>query len=180
MEKRYRIEGSIYYATSVIYNRLKIFVLPSFIIPIIDSLNYYRYQYSCRIIGYVIMPDHIHLLLFPQIEQAITDFMRDFKRFTSGRITRQAKVEGKKEWLNRFEQAGSETERAEYKVWQDSFWEQMIYSESFLKQKLDYIHLNPVRAGIVETSADYPYSSYRNYYHNDNQMIEIDNHWDRA
>jgi REP-associated tyrosine transposase len=177
MEKRYRIEGSIYYITSVIYNRLKIFVQPSFIIPIIDSLNYYRYQYSCKILGYVIMPDHIHLLIFPQMEAALTDFMRDFKRFTSGRITRQAKVEGKKEWVDRFEQAGSETERAEYKVWQDSFWEQMIYSENFLKQRLNYIHLNPVRAGMVKDAADYLYSSYRNYYLNDRQLIEIDDQW---
>ena len=178
MQKRYRIEGSIYYITSVVYNRLKIFTSPSFIIPIIDSLNYYRYQYSCKLIGFVIMPDHIHLLIFPQIEQAVTNFMRDFKRFTSGRITRQAKVEGKAEWIQAFENAGAATERAEYKVWQDSFWEQNIYTDKFLQQKLDYIHLNPVRAGIVESSTDYPYSSYQNYYLDDNRLIEIDNHWE--
>jgi REP element-mobilizing transposase RayT len=176
-EKRYRIEGSIYYITSVIYTRSKIFTRPSFVIPIIDSLNYYRYQYCCKIIGFVIMPDHIHLLIWPQEEEAVTDFMRDFKRFTSGRITRQAKVEGKTELIKKFEEAGIETERAEYKVWQDSFWEQSIYTEKFLKQKLDYIHLNPVRAGIVEAAEDYPYSSYRNYYLNDNQLMEIDSHW---
>jgi len=123
------------------------------------------------------MPDHIHLLIWPQEEEAVTDFMRDFKRFTSGRITRQAKVEGKTELIKKFEEAGIETERAEYKVWQDSFWEQSIYTEKFLKQKLDYIHLNPVRAGIVEAAEDYPYSSYRNYYLNDNQLMEIDSHW---
>lgn len=177
MEKRYRIEGSIYYITSVIHNRLNIFVAPSFVIPIIDSLNYYRYQYATKIIGYVIMPDHIHLLIFPQVEQAVTDFMRDFKRFTSGRITRQAKVENKKEWIEKFEQAGAETERAEYKVWQDSFWEQCIYTEGFLQQKLNYIHLNPVRAGIVKEPNEYPYSSHRNYYLNDKQLIEIDSQW---
>jgi REP element-mobilizing transposase RayT len=178
VEKRYRIEGSIYYITNVTYNRLKIFTKPSFIILIIDSLNYYRYQYSCKIIGYVIMPDHIHLLIWPREEKAVTGLMRDFKRFTSGRITRQAKVEGKAEWVDMFEFAGSETGRAEYKVWQDSFWEQSIYTEKLLKQKLDYIHLNPVRAGIVETATDYHYSSYRNYSLDDNQLIEIDSHWD--
>ena len=178
MTKRFRIEGSIYYITSVLFNRTKVFIKPSFIIPIIDSINYYRFQYSIKIIGYVIMPDHIHLLLFPRTEQAITDFMRDFKRFTSGRIARQAKVEGNQEWIDLFKQAGRETERAEYKVWQDSFWEQCIYSEDFLKQKLDYIHKNPARARLVENAADYPYSSYRNYFLNDHQLIEIDNLWD--
>ncbi len=177
MTKRYRIEGSIYYMTSVIYNRIKIFITPSFTIPIIDSLNYYRFQYSIKIIGYVIMPDHIHLLLYPESEQTITDFMRDFKRFTSGRISRQAKVERKRDWISMFEQAGTDTERAEYKVWQDSFWEQTIYSEDFLKQKLGYVHLNPVRAGIVNNAIDYSYSSARNYYLNDHHLLEIDAHW---
>lgn len=177
MTKRYHIEGSIYYITSVVYNRMKIFVHPSFIIPIIDSLNYYRFQYFCKLIGFVIMLDHIHLLLYPEKEVAISDFMRDFKRFTSGRITRQAKIEGNAEWIKAFETAGTETERAEFKVWQDSFWEQTIYSEEFLKQKLDYIHMNPVRAGLVDSAAEYPYSSARNYYLNNNQLIEIDGFW---
>lgn len=179
MRKRYRIEGSIFYITGNVYNRLCIFKRPSFIIPIIDSLNYYRYQYACKLIGYVIMPDHIHLLIWPQDAKIVTDFMRDFKRFTSGRITRQAKVQGKKEWIECFEQAGSKTERAEYKVWQDSFWEQNIYTEDFLKQKLNYIHLNPIRAGIVKDVGDYPYSSYRNYYADDHQLIEIDTECDK-
>lgn len=177
MTKRYRIEGSIFYITSVVYNRIKIFSRPSFIIPILDSLNYYRYQYSCKLIGFVIMFDHIHLLLYPEKVESITEFMRDFKRFTSGRITRQAKVEGITDWIESFEIAGKETERAEYKVWQDSFWEQTIYTEKFLEQKLDYIHMNPVRAGIVESAVEYPYSSCRNYFKNDISLIEIDNDW---
>lgn len=123
------------------------------------------------------MPDHIHLLIWPKVANVITDFMRDFKRFTSGRITRQAKVEGKADWVKRFEEAGTETERAEHKVWQDSFWEQTIYTEEFLRQKLNYLHLNPVRVGLVQSAEEYPYSSYRNYYLSDNQLIEIDSEW---
>ena len=76
-----------------------------------------------------------------------------------------------------FEQAGTETERADFKVWQDSFWEQNIYTDAFLKQKLDYIHLNPVRAGIVNNAVDYFYSSARNYYLDDQHLIEIDVNW---
>ena len=177
MTKRYRIEGSIFYITSNIYNRICLFTRPSFIIPIIDSLNYYRYQYPCKLIGYVIMPDHIHLLIWPQDTHIVTEFMRDFKRFTSGRITRQAKLEGITNWVEKFEEAGKETNRAESKVWQDSFWEQSIYTQKFLEQKLNYIHLNPVRAGLCAGIEDYLYSSYRNYYLGDSQLIEIDSEW---
>jgi REP element-mobilizing transposase RayT len=174
MIKRYRIEGSIFYITSNVYNRIRILTRPSFIIPIIDSLNYYRYQYTCKLIGYVIMPDHIHLLIWPQEAPVVTDFMRDFKRFTSGRITRQAKLEGITNWVEEFEEAGKETGRADYKVWQDSFWEMNIYTRKFLEQKLNYIHMNPIRAGLCSSAEGYLYSSYRNYYLGDNQLIEID------
>lgn len=180
MTKRYRIEGSIFYITSNVYDRINIFTRPSFIIPTIDSLNYYRYQYACKLLGYVIMPDHIHLLIWPKDAHVITDFMRDFKRFTSGRITRQAKLEGKIDWIEKFEEAGKETGRADYKVWQDSFWEQNIYTQKFLEQKLNYIHMNPVRAGIVAEPSKFPYSSYRNYEFDDNTLIEVDKDWGSA
>ena len=75
-----------------------IFNTPSFIIPILDSLNFCRYQFKCKLLGYVIMLDHLHLLIYPTGDSSVvSDFMRDFKRFTSGRISRQAELEGKTE-----------------------------------------------------------------------------------
>ncbi|MCX6032960.1 MAG: hypothetical protein NT169_27195 [Chloroflexi bacterium] len=44
-------------------------------------------------------------------------------------------------------------------------------------QKLNYIHRNPVRAGLVEQPEQYAYSSYRNYVNGDNSLIEIDRDW---
>lgn len=172
-----QIEGHIYYVTNVIYNRIPVFIRPSFIVPLIDSLNFYRYKQSYKLLGYVIMPDHFHILIWPHGEATVPDIMRDFKRFTSGRITRQAQVEGKKDWLDQFRQAGERTERADYKVWQDEYWDKIIFSQQMLRQKLDYMHNNPVRAGLAKTSADYPYSSCRNYELNDEAWIEIDKDW---
>ncbi|GIL15111.1 MAG: transposase [Chloroflexota bacterium] len=178
MLPRIRADGYIYYITSVLHTRLPIFTKPSFIIPLLDSFNYYRFQYDFKLLGYVIMPDHFHILIHPQGQaETVSDAMRDFKRFTSGRITRQAKMERKLDWVAAFEIAGDETSRAEYKVWQDSFWETAIWSEKFLREKLNYIHLNPVRAGLVENPQDYPYSSFRNYELNDETLIEIDKDW---
>ena len=123
------------------------------------------------------MPDHLHLLLFPIGESQIYEFMRDYKRFTAGRIIRQAKLEGITDWVNAFEAAGNETSRGENKLWQDDYWDKNIFSEQFLRQKLNYIHRNPVRAKLVEKPEDYAYSSYRNYVSNDHTLIEIDMGW---
>ena len=174
---RFHIEGHIYYVTTVIYGRLPIFTRPSFIIPLIDSLNFYRYQQEFRLLGYVIMPDHLHLVIWPFGQATVSDIMRDYKTLTSKRIIRQAKVENIQDWVIAFEQAGQETQRSDNKVWQDSFWDENIYTERFLRQKLNYIHRNPVRAGLVEHPGDYPYSSYRNYEFGEEWLIEIDRGW---
>ena len=97
-----QIEGFIYYITTVVYGRLPIFTSPSFIIPLFDSLNFYRYQHTFYLLGYVIMPDHIHLLIWLQGETVLADLMRDFKKFTAVRLIRQAKVEKRQQWVAAF------------------------------------------------------------------------------
>lgn len=178
MYPRIRKDGCAYYITTNTRNRLRIFTQPSFIISILDSLNFYRFQHNCKLLGYVIMPDHLHLLIYPIGESSIvSDFMRDFKRFTSGRVSRQAELEHKTTWIESFSESSKQSQQSEKQVWQESFWEQIIYSNKFLHEKLNYIHMNPVRAGIVAEPARYPYSSYRNYEFDDNTLIEIDKDW---
>ncbi len=175
---RFHIDGHLYYITTVIYNRLPLFTRPAFIIPLLDSLNFYRYQHEFKLLGYVIMPDHLHLIVWPYGKSTVSDFMRDYKTFTSKRIIRQAQVEKIANWISVFEQAGLETGRSDNKVWQDSFWDENVYTERFLRQKLNYIHRNPLRSGLVERSGDYPYSSYRNYELDEEWLIEIDRGWE--
>jgi len=176
-QRRFHIKGFIYYITTVVYNRLPIFTKPAYVIPLIDSLNFYRYRHKFKLLGYCVMPDHLHLIIWPYGESTVSEIMRDYKRFTSGRIKRQAEVEGNQTWLNAFREAGKETGRGEYKVWQDSFWDKILYSERMLRQKLNYLHRNPVRTGLVEYPEDYPYSSYRSYVLGDQTLIEIDMDW---
>jgi REP element-mobilizing transposase RayT len=174
---RFHIERHIYYITTNLYTRLPIFTRPSFIIPLYDSLNFYRYQLLVKILGYVFMPDHIHLLVWPYGTATISDFMRDFKEFTAKRIVRQAQIEGLTEWTTAFAQGGEETGRGQNKVWQDSYWDTNVFTQRFLRQKLNYIHRNPLRAGLVDDVAKYLYSSYRNYEFEEEWGIEVDRGW---
>ncbi|VAW32300.1 hypothetical protein MNBD_CHLOROFLEXI01-1051 [hydrothermal vent metagenome] len=177
-KKRIEVEGYIYYITTVIYNRLPILTTPNFVIPIMDSLNFYKFKHRVKLLGYVIMPDHVHLIIWPFGRSSISDFMRDFKKFTALRIIRQAEVENRQDLLTAFKQAGQVTGRSDNKVWQDDFWDKIVFTEKFLRQKLNYIHRNPIRAGISDDIEAYPYSSYRNYVFDDNTLIQIDNVWD--
>jgi len=175
--QRFHIEGHIYYITTIIYNRLPIFTRPTFVIPLLDSLNFYRYKQEFKLVGYVVMPDHIHLIIWPFGNSTVSDIMRDYKEFTAKRIIRQAEVEGIADWVEAFRQAGETTGRSNNKVWQDSYWDENVYTERFLRQKLNYLHRNPLRAGLVERPADHPYSSYRNYEFGEEWLIEIDRGW---
>ncbi len=156
---------------------MPIFTRSSFIIPLLDSINFYRYQQEFKLLGYVIMPDHIHFIIWPYGTATVSDIMRDYKTFTSKRIIRQAKVENIAEWVTAFEQAGRETGRSNNKVWQDSYWDENVYTERFLRQKLNYIHRNPIRSGLVEQPANYAYSSFQNYEFGQEWLIEIDRGW---
>ncbi len=175
--RRFQVQGHVYYITTVVYRRLPVFVRPSFVIPLLDSLNFYRYQHCFKLLGYVIMPDHIHLVIWPCGSSCVPDIMRDFKKFVAVRIVRQARVEDIQPWVSAFQQAGQETKRSKNKVWQDSYWDVNVYTERFLRQKLNYVHRNPVRAGLAKEPGAYAYSSYRNYVLDDQQLIEIDRDW---
>lgn len=175
--QKFHIQGHVFFITTVVYGRLRIFTRPSFIIPLYDSLGFYHHKLNIKLLGYVFMPDHIHLALWPAQASNVTDFMRDFKEFTAKRIVRQAEAEGCGSLLAAFKQAGADTGRAVHKVWQDDFWERNIYTEDFLRQKLKYMHDNPVRAGIVDVAVEYAYSSARNYECDDDTLIVVDRDW---
>ncbi|HMA33280.1 MAG TPA: transposase, partial [Chloroflexia bacterium] len=137
---RFHITGHVYYITTVVYQRLPLFTRSTFALPLLDSLNYYRYKQAFRVLGYVIMPDHLHLLIWPFGESSVSDIMRSFKEFTAKRLIRQAEAEGIQRWVTAFQHAGEETGRSIHKVWQDSYWDENVYTDHFLRQKLHYIH----------------------------------------
>jgi REP element-mobilizing transposase RayT len=173
----FHVEGHVYYVTTVVYDRLPLFARPSFVIPLLDSLNFYRYKLQFKLLGYVLMPDHIHLIIWPFGEATVADVMRTFKEFTAKRIARQVEVEGIQPWIEAFRRAGAETGRAKNKVWQDGYWDKNVFTERFLRQKLHYVHRNPVRARLVKSPEQYVYSSYRNYEFGEEWLIEIDREW---
>jgi REP element-mobilizing transposase RayT len=112
------------------------------------------------------MSTHVHAVLWPDEEINLSDVTRDFKRFTSREISREAERQGANKLLSSFKNARRENRAqkiSSYQVWQEGSHPEAIFSEKFAKQKIDYIHLNPVRAHIVKTADEWLYSSARAY-----------------
>jgi REP element-mobilizing transposase RayT len=112
------------------------------------------------------MSNHIHLAVQSE-EGKLSALIRDFKKFTAKTILEkiQSEPESRRAWmLERFKKAAeSHSRNKNYQFWQYGNHAEEIYSEKFMWSKLDYIHLNPVRAGIVEQASVYVYSSASNY-----------------
>jgi REP element-mobilizing transposase RayT len=112
------------------------------------------------------MSSHLHLIISSK-DLPLQDIMRDLKKYTSKEIIRTIHEinESRKEWLLRgFEKAGKDLKRLKnYKVWQDGNQPKQLLTNTFIEQKLDYIHQNPVEAEIVDEPEQYWYSSARDY-----------------
>lgn len=97
----------------------------------------------------------------------LSDIIRDFKKFTAREIisTIEEYPESRREWmLDLFKKACEPLKRdQQYKVWQSGYHAESLITEKFIRQKLHYIHNNPVKARIVENPEDYLFSSARNY-----------------
>ena len=100
------------------------------------------------------MPSHLHLVVAVENKQnSLSDVMRDFKKFTSKLIVKTISkiAESRKQWLlNHFAYAGKYNPKiTDYKFWQDGLHPIELTSGKFIDQKINYIHQNPVEAGIV-------------------------------
>ena len=157
----------LYFLTSTVVDWVDVFTRPVYRYIIIDSLKYCINEKGLELYSWVIMSNHIHLVAASKKGFDLSDTMRDFKKHTSKQIIAAilSEIESKKEWMmNRFEYAGKNDNKIKYyKFWQDGNEAKPIYNFEFLKQKIDYIHNNPVKAEIVEYPEQYKFSSVIDY-----------------
>jgi REP element-mobilizing transposase RayT len=159
-------QEKLYFATLQVVEWVDIFSRKMYRDIIIESIKYCQEHKKLEIFAYVIMSNHIHLLARSGIGD-LSGTLRDFKSFTSKEILKliQEGAESRQRWMLKvFEIAAAKHKRnSEFQFWTHENHPELIYSNNFIEQKLDYIHNNPVRAGIVEKPEEYIYSSAKNY-----------------
>lgn len=120
------------------------------------------------------MSNHLHLFCKASNGNILSDVIRDFKKFTSKEIIQTIlnEPESRRDWmLESFKKACKHLKRnQQYKVWQIGYHAEHIFSNSFIKQKVNYIHNNPVKDKIVTSPEDYYFSSARNYAGLENEL----------
>ena len=168
MSRKYKAHNpdSIYFVTFTIVDWVALLNRPLYKHIIVDALNYCTKEKSLNILGYVIMDNHVHALLFAE-RGNLPAIIRDFKQFTSKQLIKAIKSnsqESRKDWLlDKFLFVGKNSRNHFYKVWQDGYHGIEANSTIILEQKLEYIHQNPIRAEIVREAHDYCFSSAVDY-----------------
>ena len=134
---------------------------------IVGELQFYSRKYGFALIGYVIIPDHLHLLVWWDKEEkpnlSISKVMNSIKTMTAKRIKRRLFYNGDIKYMGRLTDVGQLTRRP-FRLWQPGFYDFNIYSEEKFLEKLNYIHSNPVKAGLVSSPERCKWSSHKDYF----------------
>ncbi|MGB0807143.1 MAG: REP-associated tyrosine transposase [Salibacteraceae bacterium] len=160
-------QDQLYFLTFQIVEWVDIFTRKENRDIVIENLKYCNENKGLEIYGYVIMSNHIHLLLRSDSNE-LSKTIKEFKSYTAKQILKsiESGTESRRDWmLNVFKDAAFNHKRnSTYQLWTHENHAEHIYSNKFMEQKLNYIHPNPVRAGLVLKEEDYVYSSAINYF----------------
>jgi putative transposase len=163
MRTRYTIRetGVPYFITCTVVKWLPIFTRKPYFDLLLDALQFCRQHKGLKIYAFAILDNHLHLVV---AGDKLADIIRDFKSYTAKRLLARLEQDQKTWVLNQFQYYKQPAKtKSDYQVWQEGFHPQQIVSEEMLQQKIDYLHHNPVRAGLVERPEDWVYSSARDY-----------------
>jgi len=160
-------QGEICFITTTVTAWTDVFTRQSFRMIVVDALNYCILHKGLTVYAWCIMSNHVHLIASATPAICLNDIVRDFKKFTSNQIVAAIKrePESRKEWLiGIYKYAGKyHRKKIIHKFWKDGFDCFELFSNHVIDQKVNYIHDNPVRAGMVDAAEDYVFSSARDY-----------------
>ncbi|MEO9803947.1 MAG: transposase [Reichenbachiella sp.] len=170
MSEKYKIRDQTqpYFITFATTGWVDVFTRSQYADIFLDSIRYCQKEKGLEVYAWCIMSNHIHLIIGTTGKNKIEDIVRDFKKYTSVHICRAIannKRESRREWmLSIFHQRARESSKHQkYAFWQNEYHPIELSDNRMMDQRLDYIHNNPVKAGLVYEPSAYVYSSAVDY-----------------
>ena len=164
-----RNQAAIHFITFAVVEWVDVFSRKEYRDIVLESIKHCQAEKGLLLHCWCIMSNHLHLIVSAK-NHDLSDVLRDFKKFTSKQIIKaieENQHESRREWmLGIFRNEGEKNSRnTHYQFWRQDNQPQELYSPAFIFQKMNYIHNNPVEAGIVERPEHYIYSSAKDYFH---------------
>jgi putative transposase len=171
--KRYDIEGDAHHLTFSCFHGQPLFTKERSCLWMLDAFKVGRLQGKFDLWAYVIMPEHVHLVLLPHIEVKISQILTTLKQSVSKRAILWLQ-ENSPEFLVKLEDIQPNGRRS-YRFWQrGGGYDRNLRSVADIYEKNEYIHNNPVRRGLVQHACDWPWSSCRIWETGGEEQIAID------
>ena len=160
-------EGLYFVSFAVVY-WLDVFTRNEYKDILVESLAYCQLQKGMEIIAWCIMTNHVHLIFRSVKGQHPSLLLGDFKRYTSKEVVKAIQEnpkESRKEFLlEKFKNAAQKSSNVnKYQFWRHDNKPIELWSNKVIKEKVSYIHYNPVKDGLVIKPQDYVYSSAIDY-----------------
>lgn len=152
--QRYPYEGFSYLITTNVKDRQPLFVEQGCCDSVIGSIRFLRTHLGHQVHAYVLMPDHVHLVVTPRAGGNISQLMHSLKLYTARQIGALLGLRGG--------------------IWQARFYERALRTARDVDRALAYVHDNPIRAGLADRPEDYAWSSYRACILGEPTSIELD------
>ena len=157
---RYQQSQQSHFVTFSCYRRLRLLDTPAMRDLVVAALEQTRRRFSLRVYGFVIMPEHVHLLVSEPERALLANAIQSLKISAARGSARARTFNG---------------DRAP--LWYRRYYDRNIRSYSDFTEKLGYIHRNPVKRGLVERAEDWTWSSFRHYANGEDCGVEIESEW---
>ena len=168
VRKRLHITGpAAVFVTTAVKDWTPIFTDPPLAREVTLQLRETASHFGASIIAYVIMPSHVHALLGLKRVEELSRLMQAFKVLTTMRIVP----------LVSSQQRAQFGDHRKFQFWRPRFDDLIIWSEKQFRMKVEYIHNNPVKAGLCRQATDYAYSSARDWLLSEEGALPIDKSW---
>ncbi|HVC48506.1 MAG TPA: transposase [Terracidiphilus sp.] len=152
--KRFQKAEALHFITFSCFHRLPLLEAPGAMDVVEAVLEKTRARHEARICAYVLMPEHVHLLMNEPTSILVAQFLKALKQVTS------RKLRGARD-----------------QFWQDRYFDGNIHGEAARSEVIRYIHRNPVKRGLVASPEEYRWSSFNHYATGIRGVVEIESEW---
>jgi putative transposase len=173
--RRFYGRHNLHFITCSCYRRISGLSDPEHRNILVRQLEKVRTRYGFALIGYVVMPEHIHLLMSEPRLGDPSIVMQVLKQTVSWQILKKLRsARAGSSHCRLLERLRVSPLTAGARFWQRRFYDFNVWSEKKIWQKLEYMHLNPVKRGLVKHPGHWPWSSFRFYAFGDAKMLGMD------
>ena len=180
MSSKYKVgeDAIAHFVTFTVVGWIDVFSRETYKEIFIKSLQYCQENKGLQLHAWIIMTNHVHLIISSNSNK-LEYLVRDIKKYCSKQIVaaiQENTTESRKEWmLNLFNYAGkNNNNNTNFQFWKQDYHPIELNSPTKTKERLNYLHENPVRSGLVWEPWHYKYSSAIDYYTNEQGLLKIE------